>query len=212
MAFDPKDPADVALLEEKIAAAIEPLTAKRDELLNEVRKLKAKAKGADIDPEEHATLQTKVEELTEKLGKAEKTLKTETEKMQKQLGEKDGALRKLLVDEGLTAAAVKAGVAPHYLDAVKALHSGKTTIEAKDGAYVALLDGKPIAEALTTWAQSDQGKHFVAAPNNSGGGAQGGNGGKPAGKTIKQSELDAMRPAARATYMAENQGVQVVEG
>lgn len=163
---------------EELSTGVEALSAKNKELLAEKKVLAAKAKGADIDPTEHAALQTKVEELTEQLGTASKKGAAEIEKLNKQLGEKDGALRKHLVDEGLTAAAIKAGVAPHYLDAVKALHGAKVTVEAKDGAYIALLDGKPITDALTTWAQSDHGKHFVAAPANSGGGA-GGGGGKP---------------------------------
>jgi hypothetical protein len=195
---------------EELTEGVSALSAKNKELLAEKKVLQAKAKGADIDPAEHAALQTKVDELTEQLGASSKKGQAEIEKLTKQLTEKDGALRKHLVDEGLTAAAIKAGVAPHYLDAVKALHGSKVQVEVKDGAYVALLDGKPLADGLTTWAQSDHGKHFVSAPANSGGGAQGG-GGSSNGKTIQKSEFDAMKPAARADFIAKNAGVQIVD-
>ncbi|MDE2431188.1 MAG: hypothetical protein KGM99_20895 [Burkholderiales bacterium] len=189
MTIDRNDPEVKALIEEVTTAATEALAKKNTELLGELKLARAKAKGADIDPAEHAALQTQVEELTEKLTKAEKTGKAEVEKLTKSLAEKDGALTKHLIDAGLTDALVKAGVKPEMLDAVKALHQSKASIEAKDGAYNALIDGKPLAEFVTTWAQSDQGKHFVAAQQNAGGGAAGG-GGKGAEKTMTRVEYD----------------------
>ena len=190
MTIDRKDPEVIALIEEITTAATEALSAKNKELLGEVKTLKAKAKGADIDPAEHAALQTQVEDLADKLSKAEKTGKSEVDKLTKALSEKDGALHKHLIDAGLTDALAKAGVQAPMLDAVKALHQGKASINTKDGAYEALIDGKPLAEFVTLWAQSDQGKHFVAAPNNNGGGAQGGSG-KGAAKTMTRADFDA---------------------
>jgi hypothetical protein len=35
---------------------------------------------------------------------------------------------------------------------------------------------KPLVDAVAEWASSDEGKHFISAPANSGGGAAGGNG------------------------------------
>jgi hypothetical protein len=63
---------------------------------------------------------------------------------------------------------------------------------------VALLDGKPLADGLTTWAQSDHGKHFVSAPANSGGGAQGG-GGSSGKRTITRADFSSMSPADQAS-------------
>jgi hypothetical protein len=191
MPLDRKDPEVIALIEEITNSATEALSAKNKELLSEVKTLKAKAKGADIDPVEHAALQTQVDELTDKLSKSEKFSKTEIDKLSKSLTEKDGALNKHLIDAGLTDALVKAGVQPAMLDAVKALHQSKASINAKDGAYEALIDGKPLAEFVTTWTQSDQGKHFVSAPNNNGGGAQGGSG-KGTTKTMTRDAFDAL--------------------
>jgi len=183
MAVDRNDPEVKALIEEVTAAATEALSAKNRELLGEVKTLKAKAKGADIDPAEHAALQQKVEELTDELGKVQKTSKAEVEKLTRALAEKDGALTQHLIDAGLTDALAKAGVAPHYLNAAKAMFKGQAALKAENGQYQALIGEKPIAEAIKAWAQSDEGKFFVVAPQNGGGGANGGKGGehKPAG-------------------------------
>lgn len=205
MPLDRNDPEVKALIEEVTTAATEALSAKNKELLGEVKTLKAKAKGADIDPAEHAALQAQVEDLSDRLAKTEKSGKTEVEKLTKQLAEKDGALHKHLIDAGLTKALVEAGVQAPMLDAVKALHQGKASINVKDGVYEALIDGKPLAEFVTTWAQSDQGKHFVTAQHNSGGGAQGGSG-KGTAKTMTRAEHDqkaATGDPSLATFFKE---------
>lgn len=176
MPLDRNDPEVKALLEEAAAEATEALSAKNKELLAELRQAKAKAKGSDVDPEEHARLQTQVEELTGKLDKTTKGSNRQIEKLTKDLTDKEGALTQHLIDGGLSTALAKAGVAPHFMDAAKAMLRGQAAI--KDGA--AVIGDKPLADHVTEWAGTDQGKHFITAPANSGGGGQGGNGG---GKT-----------------------------
>ena len=158
---------------DELSKSNEALAAKNRELLSEVKTYKAKAKGADIDPEEHAKLQSEVEELRIQLDKSSKSAKTEAEKLQKALTEKDGALQSILIDGGLTEAMVKAGVRPELMPAVKALLRSRAAIKADGGQYQAVMGDKAIAEAVSEWAASDEGKHFVAAPANNGGGALG---------------------------------------
>jgi hypothetical protein len=195
MAIDRNDPEIKALLEE----ATDALSAKNRELLNEVKTLKVKARGADIDPAEHANLQRQVDELTAKLGDAEKTGKREIEKLTKTLAEKDGALSQHLIDAGLTDALAKAGVGPHYLNAVKAMFKGQAVLKAEGAEYKALIGDKPLPEAITAWAGTDEGKHFIAAPANNGGGAPGGTG-KPIAPSTK-GKIDGT-PEERAAYFA----------
>ncbi|NMU88406.1 hypothetical protein HGQ98_00695 [Achromobacter ruhlandii] len=173
MPLDRNDPEVKALLEEAAAEATEALSAKNKELLAELRQAKAKAKGSEIDPEEHARLQTLVEELTSKLDKVTKDSTRQIEKLTKDLTDKEGALTQHLIDGGLSTALAKAGVAPPFLDAAKAMLRGQAAI--KDGA--AVIGDKPLADHVTEWAGTDQGKHFITAPANSGGGGQGGSGG-----------------------------------
>ena len=165
--------------EDKIAeleAAIEVLSAKNNQLLGEVKVAKAKAKGAEIDPAEYAALQNENETLKSELTKATKDSAKTIEALQTSLSEKDGALQSYLIDNGLNDAMLKAGIKPEFMSAAKAMLKANTKVTAENGQYSALMGDKPLFDAITEWAASDEGKHFVSAPANSGGGATGGNG------------------------------------
>lgn len=144
----------------------------------DLAKFKAKAKGAEIDPEAHAELQTQVETLKAELDKANKAAKKLTDDYTGQISAKDAALSKYLIDSQLSDSLAKAGVKPEFMDAVKAMHRGSAQIAVDGTEYVARIGDKPISEAIAAWVGSDAGKHFISAPNNSGGGANGGNGGQ----------------------------------
>lgn len=160
----------------ELEAAVEALTAKNRELLGEVKVAKAKAKGAEIDPAEHAALQSEVDALKADLSKVTKDSTKAIEQLQKSLTEKDGALQSYLIDNGLTDALVKAGVRSEFMGAAKAMLRNQAQVKAEEGNYSALMGDKPLVDAVAEWASSDEGKHFISAPANSGGGAAGGNG------------------------------------
>ena len=185
---------------EELQAEIEALNAKNAELVREVRAAKAKAKGADIDPEAHAALQSEVEELRGKLDATTKAGAKQAETLSAQLKEKDSALQSHLIDGGLAAALGKVGVKPEFMDAAKALLRQKTGIKTEAGIYQAIMGDKPLGEAVAEWAQAD-GKHFVMAPLNQGGGSMGGMGGsapKPFSKMSSEERTMLYRtdPAA----------------
>lgn len=170
---------------EELKAAIEVLSAKNRELLGELRVTKAKAKGAEVDPSEYAALQSEVEALRANLDKSQKEAAKTIENLTKSLTEKDGALQSYLIDNGLNDALLKVGVRPEMMPAVKAMLKSQTQLAAENGQYSALMGDKPLFDAVSEWAAGDEGKHFVAAPANVGGGAPGGqsaNGQPPAPK------------------------------
>lgn len=162
----------------ELEAAVEALTAKNRELLGEVKVAKAKAKGAEIDPAEHAALQSEIEGLRADLTKVSKDSAKTIEQLQKDLSAKDNSLQSYLIDNGLTEALVKAGVRSEFMPAAKAMLRNQAQIKADNGDYAALMGDKPLVDAVAEWASSDEGKHFISAPANSGGGAAGGNGGQ----------------------------------
>jgi hypothetical protein len=165
--------------EDKIAeleAAIEVLSAKNNQLLGEVKVAKAKAKGAEIDPADSAAMQKEHEMLNSELTKTTKESAKAIETLNANLSEKDGALQSYLIDNGLNDAMLKAGIKPEFMSAAKAMLKANTKDTAENGQYSALMGDKPLFDAITEWAASDEGKHFVSAPANSGGGATGGNG------------------------------------
>lgn len=196
MALDKNDPEVLALIDEITSA----LTSKNKELLSELRTAKAKAKGSDIDPEEFARLQSENEDLSGRLSKVEKTSKSEIDRLTKSVVEKDGALSGLLIDSGITDALAKAGVAPHYVEPLKAMFKTQASLKNEGGQFQALIGDKSLKDAITGYLTGDTGKHFAPAQANSGGGAQGAGGKGPVG-TGKRSEMNIGQKAA---FVAEH--------
>ena len=187
---------------DEIVGKNESLEASVNGLKADLVKLKAKAKGADIDPEEHANLQAQVAELTSKLENEGKTSKKEIERLSNLIKEKDGALSTHLLDAGLTDALVKSKVKPELIDAAKALLGKQAMIKNNDGKYEAVIGEKALGEYIKEWASSESGKHFVAPDSNAGGGANGGDKGSQ-GKTISRTDWDTKSHAERANLAKE---------
>lgn len=162
----------IAELEVELGA----LSAKNSELLREVKVARAKAKGVEIDPNDFMALQTENETLKSQLDKVAKDSTKTIETLTSTIAEKDGALQSYLIDNGLNDAMLKAGIKPEFMTAAKAMLKSQTKLMAENGQYSALMGDKPLNEAIAEWAAGDEGKHFVSAPANSGGGATGGTG------------------------------------
>jgi hypothetical protein len=166
-------------VEEEIAAlkdSITKLEAKNTELVGENRKLK---RGAEIDPEDLSRAERERDEWKGKAETATRDLKkatTDLEAANVTLKGEQGYTQKLLVDNGLMAALTEVGVKnPVNLKAALALIRANNAAEVKveGDTRAALIGGKPLAEFVKTWAASEDGKHFVAAPVNSGVDAKG---------------------------------------
>lgn len=169
---------------EELKAAVEALTSKNRELLGELKVAKAKARGSEINPEDYAALQNELEATKATLDKVTKDGGKQLESLNKALAEKDSALQSYLIDNGLNDAMLKAGIRPEVMGVVKARLKAEAKLVAENGQYSALFGDKPLIDGVTAWAASDEGKHFVAAPANTGGGAAGAstNGGAPVPK------------------------------
>lgn len=162
-----------------ISAAVEkataPLLAKRDELLGEVKKLR---KNAEIDPADLERVEAERDELRGQLAEANKAAKAAqkaADEATKRAEAADGSVTKLLADNALGEALSKAGITnPVHQKAVKAMFAGDVQVVADGDSKVARIGDKSVVDALTEWAATDEGKHFVAAPDITGGGSQGG--------------------------------------
>ncbi|MDD5724456.1 MAG: hypothetical protein PHY29_12090 [Syntrophales bacterium] len=200
MAFDPNDPDTKAALKAAIDEAVAGLQTKNTELL---AKLKKAQKDATIDPADHAALQAELDDVQTKLATAlkdAKTAKAEAETAKKALEGEAVFVSKLLVDNGLNDALLKAGVKPEMTKAVKALLSGQVTLKTEGENRIALMGDKPLSDAVIEWAKSDEGKHFVAAPANQGGGATGGKTGADGVKTMARAAFDSLAPDAKMEF------------
>ncbi len=186
MAYDPKDPADKAIVDGLIAdaleeaqteheAAVEGLKNKNRDLAKKLKDAKA-GTPAEGDAEEIARLENELAENKTALRDAEKQLRTATRELGevKATAETESAFnRKLIIENDLTAALVAANVAPHFLDAVKTLLGKDATVQVEGDNRKAVIGDKSLGDAVKEWAASDAGKHFVVAPANGGGGSQG---------------------------------------
>lgn len=208
MTLDLNVPEVQAAIKAEVDKATAGLVAKREQLMDELKPARAaKEKLAEVE----AKL-AKIEE--EKLRGAgdfatlEKQLKDahakELEKLQVIIKAKQTALEKHLIDAGLSTALAEVGVAKEFLPAVHALLRGQVQIADNAGELSAVAGGKALPDFIKEWAQSDQGKAFVAAPNNSGGGAPGG--GKGNVKQYKTKADFKGDPAAKSSFIKEHGG------
>ena len=166
-----------AAIDAAVDAATGGLKTKNQELLDKNKKL---MKGQEIDPQTVVDLEAQVDKLQAELVTSQKSAKEtgkSLETLQTQLKAETGFTQKLLIDNGLTDELVKNGVAPQFLAATKAMFSSQAQIVAEGDTRTAKIGDKSVSDFVKEWAASDDGKHFVKAPENSGGGSQGsGNG------------------------------------
>lgn len=199
MPFDPKDPEAIAAIEAAVDAAVRPLVAKRDELLSEVKKLR---KSAEISPEQLAAVEeerdqamAKVSELTKQAKDAAKAAEAAT----KQLADETGFTQRLLIDNGLVSELTKHGVTnPVHIKAAQALLRSNVQIVADGANRVAKVGDKTLGDFVKEWATGDEGKHFVAAPTNAGGGAAGGSGKPATADIMKLTPVERMNAGRKS--------------
>ncbi len=201
---DLTDPEVKKAIKEAVDAAVEEATAglteKNKELL---AKLKKAQKDATIDPADHAALQQELSDTQAKLAEAQKLAKTaqaEAEKSKKAHEAESKVTHQLLVKNGLTSALVAAKVKPELMKAAEAMLSGQVQIIADGENRVAKVGDKALADFVADWAKSDEGKHFVLAPSNGGGGGQGGGNGGAQAKTMARAAFEALDPTAKMTF------------
>ena len=213
MAYDPNDPKDKEIVDGLIQAALEEqreaheaeverLNNKNKDLLKKV----AKAREGVDNVAEIERLERELDETKHELSEAQSNLRTTNRDLQKITGERDSAVkerdserefsRNELIENNLTAALVEHKVAPHFMDAARALLKGKAAVEVdSDGNRSVKADGKDVKEFVKEWAASDAGKHYIIAPGNAGGGSTGANGGgTPSGdkKLADMSETERL--------------------
>lgn len=184
-----------------VAAATEGLQAKNRELLGEVKKLK---KGVDIDPAEVERLESRIEALEgekSQLSKQVKELSKTAEAATKALETESKFTQKLLVENGLAAELTKAGVTnPAHLKAAQAMLKDGVQIVVDGDVRAAKIGDKALSEFIKDWAAGDEGKHFVQAPANNGGGASGGSGTGAQVKVMPRSQFDTLPAQQKADF------------
>lgn len=188
---------------EAVAEEVKGLKAKNSELIKKNERL---SKGKEILPEELEAAERLAEEWKEKAVAADKAAKkaaADLEAANKRAAEIDTAYSNSLRDSALTDALAKAGVtSPALLKAAKALLKDDVQVVDVDGKRVVKAGDVDLDKHITEWAGSDEGKHFVAAPEHNGGGSQGGRGSNDTGNKLPDPTDKAGRAAVFAQRLA----------
>ena len=182
---------------EELKKSNEVLLSDKKKILDEKKKLQAKTEGVDV--EKYFSMSDELETLRAEHAKVTKLSKLEIEKLSKTLQDKDSAIQRHLIEDGLSTHLAKVGVRPEFIEASKALLRQKTSLKEENGAYQALLGDKPLTDGIAEWV-SGEGKHFIQASGGSGGGASGG-GSHSGGENFKRSE---MNHSQKGEYIAKN--------
>jgi hypothetical protein len=90
----------------------------------------------------------------------------ELAKLKKELDDERAARNKAAIDAELSKALDTAKIKPEYRDAAHAMLMAKRKVEVVNGEV--RVDGKKASDSVTEWANSTEGRAFVAAPVNGG--------------------------------------------
>lgn len=204
---------------DKVQESIDKLEAKNSELLDEKKAAERKLRAAsEIKPEDLTAAEERADKAEAALADANKQLKAATaekDKAVKALETESGFTHKLLVENGLREQLVAAGVThPAHQKGAIAMLAGQVQVSAEGDARVAKVGDKALADFVKEWSAGDEGKAFVTAPANSGGGSVGGRKVNGDAKTMTRSEYDALDQGAKATAgMQSAKGeLNIVEG
>lgn len=160
-----------------VAAEVEGLKAKNAELIAKNKKLQA---NAEIKPEDLAAVEAERDEWKAKANDATKAATKATKERDDAVKAReaiDTAFNRTLADAALSEALAKAGVTnPVHAKAAKALLRESVQVVDENGTRSVKAGDKALADHITEWAGSDEGKHFVTAPDMQGGGSHGGRG------------------------------------
>jgi alanyl-tRNA synthetase len=201
MSIDLNESGIQAAIKTAVEEATSGLISKRDELLAEVKKLR---KNQEIKPEQLEALENELDTYKTKWAEAEKLAKTnaqEADKVKKLYEAESGYTNNLLVENGLNEALVKEGIAKQFLPAVKSMLKSQVQVKIEGNERKAVIGDKLLSDFVSEWSKGDEGKHFIAAPANSGGGSNGGGDAKGAGKTMPRAQFDKISSAEKVAFL-----------
>lgn len=80
-------------------------------------------------------------------------------------------VEKLVSENEISKAMAEANIAPHMQKAVRAMFQSQIKVEYEGDDAIVTIENLPVVDKMKSWAGTDEGKYFVAAPSNGGGGS-----------------------------------------
>jgi len=160
--------------------AFAALTTKNAELLDELKKVRAKQREFEAAEADRQKALADAEEEKARKSKdfetIEKGYQTKLQKAEAEAFTFKARYESLVIDRGLDDALDAAKVNPALKKAALALIKAEHGVEmSEDGK--ASIEGKPLTDFIAGWAKSDTGKAFISSGSSGGGAGGGGNGG-----------------------------------
>lgn len=193
-----------AYLQSLLDESVSGLKTKNTELLDKLKKEKDALREAEGKLEElEDTVAKGKPDFEREKQKLEAKFNKETKELREQLEAANGHVNKLVIENGLSEALTKANISPVHQKAVAALlkTSSKIELDITGDTPTAKVGDKGLADYVKSWAESEEGKHYVAAPANSGGGAKG-----TTATGGKGPDISGLSPQDRLTYARANPG------
>jgi hypothetical protein len=184
-----------------LSTQVEAVSSKNRELLEEKRQLKAKTE--EIDREEYSKgleALAKIPELESQITSLQENGAKAVTKLEDELNARTTALHEHLLNGGMSEALAKANIRPELLDGAKALLMPQAQLVEEDGKFKTVIGENSLVDAVAEWANSENGKHFVKAPDNSGGGANPKDGSTtPSGDEQRAKKIEAAKQSGDIT-------------
>lgn len=175
-------------LESKISEATTSLSTANEGLKGDLTKLKKKVKEKeDIDVDEFNRLKAENEQLRNKhddddneviksLKVANKQLSDKNENLEDRLNTLETDSKASIMDGAIAKALVNSRVKDSMMRSAEKIIRADVAVVVKDGKRVAVVGEKTVEEYVKEWAQTEEGKNFIKADVNNGGGGGDGSG------------------------------------
>jgi hypothetical protein len=194
-------------IKDAVEEATKGLKQNLSDALDEAKDAKRKLRAAsEIKPEDLTAAEDRADKAEAALKEAQKAVKDATtakEKAEKALETEQGAARAFALEAEIASAIASGNVVPALVPAFKAMVTQQAKADMVDGKYSVSIGDKPAKEYIDGFLNSDDGKAFKAAANNSGCGGPGSRNINGSGKSVTQEALDAMNPKERAAHFAD---------
>lgn len=177
-------------------AAEAGLKKKNQELLAKLRQ------AGDLSPEDFARIESERDKALTDLAETKKQLTAATKERDtaaKDLERVQTIARNEKLDSTITGAIAEGNVVPALIPALRAMMAQQAKVELGDNGYSVIIGDKPAGDYIKGFLDSDDGKHFKAAPANGGGGAPGG-GGTGQSKVATREQFNAMSDVERRDF------------
>lgn len=126
-------------------------------------------------------------------------------KFKSSLEEKDNLIQFHVKDSALNRAIAESNIDRRFVPAVEAMMKSKIKLEGTE----VYLNEKPISQAFKEWTESEDGKHYIAAQSNAGGGTNATKSGAGAAKTMPRSDFATMSPSQQME--ASKSGIKLTD-